>query len=94
MRGDTKNLVADRDRIASELIELEKRLVSLENERAEITRKAETATGDTEALAQLKIESEQLAEAMRRNDRLIDQATKRLTDVEGAIAMLEQSDMV
>jgi hypothetical protein len=67
--------------------------MSLENERAEIARKAEGATGDTETLSQLEIETEQMAEAKRKNDRLIKQATKRLMEVEGVIAMQIQSDM-
>jgi hypothetical protein len=94
MRGDADAFIAERDRIESELVELDERQVSLEKERAEITRKAETTTGDTESLAQLKIETEQVAEAQRQNDRLIDQKTKRLTEVERTIAMLKQSDIV
>jgi hypothetical protein len=94
MRGDTDAFIAERDRIKSELVELNERQVSLEKERAEITQKAETTTGDTATLAQLKIETEQVAEAKRQNDWLINQTTKRLTEVERSITMLIQSDIV
>ena len=93
MSGDTDAFVAERDRIKSELAKLDKDNMSLENERAEIARKAKGATGDTETLSQLEIETEQMAEAKRKKDRLIKQATKRLMEVEGVIAMQIQSDM-
>jgi hypothetical protein len=93
MSGDTDAFVAERDRIKSELAKLDKNNMSLENERAEIAQKAKGATGDTETLSQLEIETEQMAEAKRKNDRLIKQATKRLMEVEGVIAMQIQSDM-
>jgi hypothetical protein len=93
MSGDTAAFVAERDRIKSELAKLEKDNTSLEKERAEIARKSEGATGDTGTLSQLEIETEQMAEAKRKNDRLIKQATKRLMEVEGVIAMQIQSDM-
>lgn len=94
MSGDTDAFVAERDRIKSELAKLEKDNTSLEKERAEIARKSEGATGDTGTLSQLEIETEQMAEAKRKNDRLIKQATKRLMEVEGVIAMQVQSDMI
>ncbi len=94
MRGDADTLIAERDRIESELTKLEKRQADLEKERAEITLKSETATGNTETLAQLKIETEQVAEAKRQNDRLIDQTTKRYKELESTILMLKQSDIV
>ncbi len=93
MSGDTAAFVAERERIKSELAKLDKNNMSLENERAEIARKAKEATGDTETLSQLEIETEQMAEAKRKNDRLIKQATKRLMEVKGVIAMQIQSDM-
>ncbi len=66
---------------------------TLEQERAEILRRTEAAAGDTETLAQLKIETEWVAEAKRENDRLIAQTTKRLGELEETIAMQRQSDM-
>ena len=93
MRGDTDALSAERDRIESELAQLNERQVALDKERAETTRKTEAAAGDTEILAQLKIEAEQAAEAKRMNDRLIAQTAKRLVEVRKVIAMQEQSDI-
>ncbi len=93
MSGDTDAFVAERDRIKSELAKLEKDNTSLEKERAEIARKSEGATGDTGTLSQLEIETEQMAEAKRKNDRLIKQATKRLMEVVGVITMQVESDM-
>ena len=76
---------------------LEGRQETLEKERAEIIRKTEAAASDTETLAQLKIETEQVAEAKRKNDQMIAQTTKRLEELEQTIAMKSamkrQSDM-
>jgi hypothetical protein len=66
---------------------------TLEQERAEIIRRTEAAAGDTETLAQLKIETEWVTEAKRENDRLIAQTTKRLGELEETIAMQIQNDM-
>jgi uncharacterized protein (DUF3084 family) len=93
MGGDIDALTAERDRIESELARLDERQATLEKERAEITRKTEAAAGDTETLAQLKIETEQMVEAKHTNDRLIAQTKKRLAEVEEIIGMQEQSDM-
>jgi hypothetical protein len=94
MRGDADAFIVERDRIERELAELKVKQASLEKERAQVARNAETAAGNTEALALLKIETEQMAEAKRQNDRLIDLTTKRLMDVEKNIAMLKQSDII
>jgi hypothetical protein len=94
MIGDSDGFVVERDRIKNELVELNKRRASLDEEQADIARKAETTTGDTATMAQLKIETEQVAEAKSQNDRLIDQATKRLKEVENTIFMQKQSDII
>ncbi len=91
--GDIDALMAERDRIGSEVRRLDGRQETLENERAEMVRKTEAAEGDMETLAQLKIETDQLAEAKRMNDRLVAQATTRLVEVENMIEMQRQSDM-
>jgi hypothetical protein len=94
MRRDTDALIAERDSINNELAQLKKTQVTLENEQAEITRKVESSAGDKETSAQLKIATEQVAEAKRQNDRLIAQTAKRLTEIEKIIIMQEQSDIV
>lgn len=86
-------LTGERDRIVSEYRKLEGRLETLDNELAEMARKTEAAAGDMETLAQLKIETEQLAEAKHMIDRQIVQTKKRLTVIEKVIAMQIQSDM-
>ncbi len=91
--GDIDALMAERDRIGSEVRRLDGRQETLENERVKVARKTEAAEGDMETLAQLKIETDQLAEAKRMNDRLVAQATKRLVEVENMIEMQRQSDM-
>jgi hypothetical protein len=90
---DIDALTAERDRIESELRQFEERQETLEKEGAELLRQTKAAEDDEEALAKLKIELEQLAEAKRENDRSIEQSTKRLEEIESLIAMQEQSDM-
>jgi hypothetical protein len=90
---DTDTLTALVSSTESEFRRLEERGETLERERAEIVRKTEAAAGDAATLAQLKIETEQMAEAKRENDRLIAQATKRIEELEYTIAMQRQSDM-
>ena len=94
MRGDTDAQVAERDRIASELAELDEKHLNLKRELAEIARKAEEAAGNAEGLSQLKIETEQLTEAKHMNDRMISETKKRFTVIEDIISMQEQSDIV
>ena len=94
MREDTDAYTAECNRIKSELVKLDEKQVNLEKERTEIAKKAEEVTGDTETLAQLKIETEQVAEAKRQNDRLIKQTEKRLMEVEKVISMQIDSDIV
>jgi hypothetical protein len=91
--GDIDVLTAERDRIEGELRGFEKQQDALEKNGAELRRKSEAAAGDSDALAKLKIELDQLAEAKRENDRLIAMATKRLEEIETLIGMQEQSDM-
>ena len=94
MRGDTNTLIAERDRIEKELAPLDEEKVKLEKEHAELAGKAEANAGDTEILAQIKIRTEQVIEAKRKNERLIAEVTERLKEVEENILMLEQSDIV
>ena len=91
--GDIDVLTAERDRIEGELRGFEKQQDALEKNGAELRRKSEAAAGDGNALAKLKIELDQLAEAKRENDRSIAQVTKRLDELDTLIAMQEQSDM-
>jgi uncharacterized protein (DUF3084 family) len=90
---DLDGLTAEHDRIEGELSNFEERREKLEKQRAEVVRKTEAAAGDDQALAQLKIELDQLAEATRENDRSIAETTKRLEEIDTLIAMQEQSDM-
>jgi hypothetical protein len=90
---DIDALTAERDRIESELRQFEERQETLEKEGAGLLGQTKAAEDDEEALAKLKIELEQLAEAKRENDRSIEQSTKRLEEIETLIAMQEQSDM-
>ncbi len=90
---DVDALTGECDRIESELRRLEGRQETLEKEQAEIIQKTETAAGDIEILAQLKIETNQVVEAKRMNDRLLAQTKKKLVDLEKIIAMQRQSDM-
>jgi hypothetical protein len=80
-------------RAETELRRFEERGKTLERECDQIVRKTEAAAGDAETLAQLKIETEQVAEAKRENDRLIAEATKRIEEFEYTIEMQRQSDM-
>lgn len=91
--GDVDALNGERDRMASEFRKLEQKWESLENDRTELIQKTKAAAGNLEALAQLKIETEQVAEAKRMVDRQIAQTKKRLKEVEKIIAMQVQSDM-
>jgi signal transduction protein with GAF and PtsI domain len=91
--GDIDALTTALTRTEIEFRSLDEKRATLEKERAEIIRKTEAAAGDTETLAQLKIEIEWVAEAKRENDRLIAQATKRIQELEHTIAMQRQSDM-
>ena len=91
--GDVDALNGERDRMASEFRKLEQKWESLENDRTELNQKTKAAAGNLEALAQLKIETEQVAEAKRMVDRQIAQTKKRLKEVEKIIAMQVQSDM-
>ena len=91
--GDVDALTGECDRIESEFRRLEGRQETLEKEQAEIIRKTEAAAGDMEILARLKIETKQVAEAKRMNDRLLVQTRKKLVEVEKIIAMQRQSDM-
>jgi predicted nucleic acid-binding Zn-ribbon protein len=90
---DIDALTAERDRIESELRQFEERQETLEKDGAGLLGQTKAAEDDEEALAKLKIELEQLAEAKRENDRSIEQSTKRLEEIETLIAMQEQSDM-
>lgn len=91
--GDIDALTAERDRLEGELRELEGKQAVLENERAEIGRKTEAAAGDAETLAQIKIETEQMAEAQHTNDRIMALTKKRLAEIEETIGMQIQSDL-
>ncbi len=91
--GDVDALTGECDRIESEFRRLEGRQETLEKEQAEIIQKTEAAAGDIEILAQLKIETNQVAEAKRMNDRLLVQTKMKLVDLEKIIAMQRQSDM-
>ena len=91
--GDVDALNGERDRMASEFRKLEQKWESLENDRTELIQKTKAAAGNLEALAKLKIETEQVAEAKRMVDRQIAQTKKRLKEVEKIIAMQVQSDM-
>jgi hypothetical protein len=94
MRGDTNTLIAERDRIKNEWTQLTERQAVLENERAEIAGKVNATAGDTQALARLKIENEQVDEAKRANDRLIAEKVKRLKEIEETIILVKQSDII
>jgi hypothetical protein len=90
---DVEALMAVLSRTESEFHRLEGRREALDKERAEIIRKTEAAAGDTETLAQLKIETDQVAEAKRENDWLIARTKKQLDTLEETIAMQRQSDI-
>lgn len=90
---DMNALTAVLSRTESELRRLEGRQETLEKEHVDIIRRTEAAVGDAETLAQLKIETEWVAEAKRENDRLIAQTTKQLGELEETIAMQIQNDM-
>ncbi len=90
---DIDDLTAVLSRAENEFRRLEETQETLDKERAEIIRKTEAAAGDSDTLAQLKIETEQVAEAKRKNDHLMAEATKQLDQLEETIAMQRQSDM-
>lgn len=91
--GDIDALVAERDHLESEFRRLEEKQEILEKEQTEINRQTEAAAGDTEALARIKIETEQMAEAKHANDRLMAQTKERLSELDEIIDMQRQSDM-
>ena len=88
MWRDTRALIAERTSIKRELTLLHKRQLTLERKQAEIARKADATSDDTETLAELMIVTEQMDEAHQMNDRLIAQKEKRLKGVEKSIAIL------
>jgi hypothetical protein len=92
--GDIDALTGERDRIVSEFHGLEGKLETLEKEQAEIVRKTEVAAGNTETLARLKIETDQMTEAKRMIDRQIVEKKKRLGELNKIISMQEQSDFI
>ncbi len=92
MWRDARALIAERKHIKRELALLYKRQLTLERKQFEIARKADATADDTEALSELKIATNQMAEAHQMNDRLIAHKAKRLKGVEKTIAILKQSE--
>ncbi|MBY8974678.1 hypothetical protein KHP62_02595 [Rhodobacteraceae bacterium NNCM2] len=94
MIDDTQGFAAERDRLAAELDKLNEEHARIESERAAIAEKIKQSAGDVAAVEKLKIEEEQLAEGKRQNDRLIQLATERFREVERALTMQNQSDII
>jgi len=90
---DLEGLIAERDRIEATLDRCAQKEESLAKVEAEIARRTAAAAGDTKALAQLKVESDQTAEAKRLNTHQSAEARKRLQEIEKVIEMQAESDM-
>ena len=93
MMEDTQALTVVLARTEGDFRRLEEKQADLEKTHVDLIRKTNAASDDAEALAQLKIEIEQTAEAKREIDRLIAQTARQMEMLEQTIAMQSQSDM-
>ena len=94
MSGSLDALTAERDRVESELDKLEQEHKDLQQKSEALAERRATAQKAGDDLAKLDVEAEQLAEAKRKNDRLLHQTKKRFNDIEEEVAMLQQSSIV